>query len=292
LPRNQICLRWEPNRLSIGGEREFERTAGFRRKGEQMRQLKPLFASLLTLAALSGVPSLSARDGQGKSQLTHARVVSLSLVQGTVLVRKPGSPKWARAKLDMALEEGMSIATAKNSFAEVQFENGSRLRIGEISRVDLTEMALAQRGDRVSHLNLAFGLATANLASGRHDEYVLNAADATIMPRGKSEFRIDLGRTRLRVEVFRGHVEAADSNQSEPLSKNQVLALDETAHGPFEVTNPIHTDQWDKWVRDRDEQVALAEYQDNAAMSAVLNDWSHVVPPPGLFGGGIVDDGF
>jgi hypothetical protein len=70
------------------------------------------------------------------------------------------------------------------------------------------------------------------------------------------------------------------------------LALEESPRGPFEVTNPIHTDQWDKWVRDRDQQVALAEYQDNAAMQAALNDWSHVVPPPGLFGGGIVDDGF
>ena len=74
----------------------------------------------------------------------------------------------------------MSIATAKNSVAEVQFENDSTLRLGDLSRVDFTEMALAPRGARVDRLTLAFGLATANVAPGRHDEYVLRAADATL----------------------------------------------------------------------------------------------------------------
>jgi hypothetical protein len=234
----------------------------------------------------------NASAGKQTSQLTHARAVSLSLVQGTVIVRKPGERKWNRASLDMSLEEGMSLATARNSFAEVQFENGSTVRIGEISRIDFTQMALAPRSGRVSHVKIVFGTATANVVPGHHDEYVLNVADATLAPNGKAEFRIDLAHSLLRVEVFRGHVQAVDSSQSETLNKNEVLAYDDSSRGPFEVTNPIHTDQWDKWCRDRDGQEALAAAQDNAAMDAVLNDWSHVVPPPGMLSGGTVDDGF
>lgn len=234
----------------------------------------------------------SSPDGQASPGLAHARVVSLSLVQGTVIVRKPRASKWVRATLDMSVEEGMSIATARNSFAEVQFENGSALRIGELSCVDFAQMALAPRGGRVNRIKLAFGVTTANVAPGRHDEYVLSAADATLKAQGSSEFRVDLQHGLLRAEVFRGHLEAADANQSAKLNKNQVLAYDQVSRGAFRVTNPIHADSWDNWVRDRDEQAAEATYRDNAAMNAVLNDWSHVVPPPGLFGGGITDDGF
>lgn len=259
-----------------------------------MRPPKSLLALILMLGTLSCASSFAARKPDGKEEpgLAHARAVSLSLVQGAVIVRKPGSPKWTRAKLDMALEEGMSIATARSSFAEVLFEDGSTVRIGELSRVDFTQMALAQGGARMNHMKVAFGVATANVAAGRHDEYVLNAAGATLTPQGKSEFRVDADHGRLRVEVFRGHLAAADSNQSAKLGKNQVLSREASASRPFEVTNPIHKDAWDQWVRARDEQAALAASQENAAMDAVLNDWSRVVPPPGMLAGLGLADGF
>jgi hypothetical protein len=231
-------------------------------------------------------------DVQRAAGLAHARVVSLSLVEGAVIVRRPGSHKWNRATLDLSLEEGTSIATARNSFAEIQFENGSTLRVGELSRVDFTQMALGPRGGRVDHVKIAFGQATANVAPAHRDEYLLSVGNAAFRPHGKTEFRADLRGSLLRVEVFLGRLEAEDSNQSVRLEKNQVLASDAGLSGPFQITSPIHTDAWDEWVRGRDEQAAVKAYQENAAMDALLNDWSHVVPPPGLFSGGVVDDGF
>ena len=268
-----------------------------------MRPPKSLFFVLSTVVAafvffvlsflLSESPLLAGTpDARPSATLAHARVVSLSLVQGAVIIRRPGSAKWSRATLDLSVEEGTSIATARNSFAEVQFENGSTLRIGELSRVDFTQMALGARGGRVDHVKLAFGQATANVAPGRHDDYVMSVVNAALTPLGKSEFRADLRRNLLRVEVFAGHLEAGDSDQSVRVGKNQILALEGESQSSFRVTSPIHLDQWDEWVLGRDEQAALRAYRENAAMDAELNDWSHVVPPPGLFTGGIVDDGF
>src|ERR1700676_983569 len=87
--------------------------------------------------ALCLAPSVLADADEAPQQppagLSHARVVSLSLVEGTVITRKPGSEKWVSATLSAPIEEGTFLATAKNSFAEVQFENGSTVRIGELS---------------------------------------------------------------------------------------------------------------------------------------------------------------
>src|SRR5579863_2632146 len=115
--------------------------------GAGMRPIRPVVVAVLPfvvfITLLFSLTLLAdAQESQRSPDLVHARVVSLSLVEGAVIVRKAGSEKWSRAGLDLSIEEGMSIATARNSFAEVQFENGSTLRIGELSRVDFTQMAL------------------------------------------------------------------------------------------------------------------------------------------------------
>lgn len=236
-----------------------------------MRQQSSVLHAALLLVTLSVAPRLLANsantdDAQAPDTagVSHARAVSLSLVSGTVIARQPGSTKWTDAAVDMPIEEGVSIATAKHSIAEVQFENGSTVRLGELSCVDFTQLALASQSGHVNRLTLVLGFATIHVMPKRHDEYILNVPGASLTPQGKAEFRTDLIHDRLRVEVMSGRiqVQAAHSNQFERLTKNQVLAYD-GGSGSFQVTESIQMDDWDKWVQVRDrEQADLAGYAD------------------------------
>ena len=225
--------------------------------------------------------------------VSHARVVSLSLVEGTVIERGPGSDEWTRATLETPIQEGVSIATAKHSFVEVQFENGSTVRLGELSRIDFKELALAPRSGRVDHLRLDVGVATIHVTPSRHDECILSAYGASLMPHGKAEFRTDLSHGHLRVEVFKGRVQVADAGQSERLRKDQSLAYDYRAGGDFQVTDTIQLDDWDKWVLARDQQAELAAYN-NQGDSWPLYGWDELVPfgNMGAFPYGDSGDGF
>lgn len=236
----------------------------------------------------SEVPTV--RSLPGKS---HARVVSLSLVEGTVIERGPGSGKWVRAALETPIQEGVSIVTARHSFAEVQFENGSTVRLGELSRIDFTELTLAPRGGYVDGLRFRAGFVTIHMLPSRHDECVLDASGASLMPRGKTEFRTDLSRGHLRIEVFSGHVQVADSTHAEKLRKNQVLAYDYPARSGFRVRDAIQMDAWDKWVRARDRQADLAAYN-NQSPGGLLYGWDELIPFGGMgaFPYGDSDDGF
>jgi ferric-dicitrate binding protein FerR (iron transport regulator) len=264
-----------------------------RRKEVLMRQQRFIFHGVLLLGTLCLAPSVLATpdDSQTPSptDVSHARVVSLSLVSGTVIARRPGSAKWDRATLDTPIEEGVSLATARHSFAEVQFENGSTVRLGELSRVDFTRLALARHRGQINRLTLVVGFATLHVMPKRHDEFVMDASGASLTPHGKTEFRTDLNRSRLRVEVMSGHIQAADSNQSELLGKNQVLAYDDRASAAFQVTDSIQMDDWDKWVQARDRQLAsLAGYSDG---------WDASVPfgfggSMGALAGALGGDGF
>lgn len=253
----------------------------------RLRQHRSVSTATFFLLTLCFTPSILANQDNAKEppsvpSISHAQVVSLSLVEGTVLTRRPGFPKWERATLNAPIEEGCSIATARHSFAEIQFENGSTVRVGELSRLDFTKMVLAPHKGRVNYLTLAFGLATIHVFPKRHDEYLLNASSATLMPHGGTEFRADLKHGYLRVEVFHGYVQVADLNVSENLRKNQSLVRDSNApNGAVPVTSTIQVDEWDKWVMARDRQASLAAYE---AAGDLMNGWAEELVPLGSMG--------
>ena len=225
-----------------------------------------------------------------QASFSHARAVSVTMIHGTVGIRRPESGVWIRATLNAPIEEGFTVATEKDSFAEVQFENGSTLRIGEFSRVEFEQLALAPHVGRISHLNLVVGVATIHLFPERHDEYVVTAVGVSLTSRRKAEFRADLKGGRMRAEVFSGSVQAADSKQSETLGKGRVLTYDYRASGPFQETKTIHLDGWDRWIRQRDREADLAAYRvdDPADTGGLLYGWDDLVP----FGGTFPDSSF
>jgi hypothetical protein len=232
-------------------------------------------AFLVSLATLFAALALSPRASAQEATrgLSNARVVRLSFVEGTVTVRRPGSTEWAKATVNTPIQQGFSVATAKGSYAEVQFENGSTVRLGQLSRVDLSEMALTPDGDKLNHVTFDEGYATFHFIPEHHDEYLVETSGVTLSPHGKTEFRTDLDQGQLRVEVFTGELQVTDSHQSEKLEKEKVLTYDARSGSPFQVAHGIQKDDWDKWVAARDEQSNLAYNDSGVGIDAPMYGW-------------------
>src|SRR5208283_4020929 len=79
---------------------------------------------------------------------SHARVVRLSFVEGNVTVERPDVQAWAEAPANTPLEEGFKLSTGEKSFAEIQFENGGTIRLGQLAVLDFTELELASDGGK------------------------------------------------------------------------------------------------------------------------------------------------
>jgi len=60
---------------------------------------------------------------------SQVRIVRLSNVEGTVQVEPQRGKGYENAFLNMPMVEGMKLATKDNGRAEVEFEDGSTLRI-------------------------------------------------------------------------------------------------------------------------------------------------------------------
>jgi hypothetical protein len=80
--------------------------------------------------------------------LSHVRVVRVSYVSGTTAIKRPASTGWAKALVNTPVQEGFALSTSSNSFAEVEFENGSTVRLGELSNIDFTQLAMDSDGTR------------------------------------------------------------------------------------------------------------------------------------------------
>ena len=111
--------------------------------------------------------------------LSHVRVVRVSYVSGTIAIKRPESTEWAKAMVNTPVQEGFALSTSSNSFTEVEFENGSTARLGELSRVDFTQLAMDSDGNKINHLTLEGGYATFHFQTEHKDLYTVKAGDVT-----------------------------------------------------------------------------------------------------------------
>jgi hypothetical protein len=231
-----------------------------------LRHLLPL----IVIGVLTPSTVLFAEQG-----LSHVRVVRLSYVSGTVALRRPASTEWAKAQVNTPIQEGFELSTSANSYAEVEFENGSTARFGELSKVTFDQLAMDADGNKLNRLTLEQGYATFHFLPEHQDAYSVKIAESTLTPKGKSEFRTDLGSHHARVEVFSGSVELAASSRTVKLGKDKVLEFDPDAtEVALNTKSGIVKDSWDNWTSQRDTQSQLALNDQAVSPQGPLYGWS------------------
>jgi hypothetical protein len=223
-----------------------------------------LWLIALGLAALSLSGSLWAQS------YSHARIVRLSFVEGTVTVQRPDVKEWAEAPVNTPIQEGFQLLTAENSFAEVEFENASTIRLGQLTLVEFSQLGIMPDGGKVNHLTLKQGYATFHVTPEKLDAYEFATPNGTLTPRDTAMFRVDIDEGVERVEVLKGSVEVSSSLGVWTLAKNQVLQLRPGSDQPSELTDGITKDAWDEWVSQRESRPAMA--QNAPSVSAYTNN--------------------
>ncbi len=207
--------------------------------------------------------------------LSHVRVVRLSYVSGTVALRRPAATEWAKAQANTPIQEGFELSTSASSYAEVEFENGSTARFGELSKVNFDQLAMDANGNKLNRLTLEQGYATFHFLPEHQDAYTVKMAESTLTPKGKSEFRADLESHQARVEVFSGSVELTASSHTVKLGKDKVLEFDPDAtEVALNSKSGIVKDSWDNWTSQRDTQEQLALNDQAVPAQGPLYGWS------------------
>jgi hypothetical protein len=201
----------------------------------------------------AGVAALLTAMPVGAQSNSQPRVARLSFVEGEVTVERPDLPVWAEAPVNTPLQEGFKLSTGEGSFAEIQFENGSSIRLGQLALIDFTELGLAPNGAKVNHVELRQGYATFHPLPSRLGESLqVGTPNRTLIAQGGTRFRVDLDKGLERVEVFTGALEVQSNLGATTLEKDSVLVMQPGAPEPTVVSQGITKDDWDQWVDDRE----------------------------------------
>jgi ferric-dicitrate binding protein FerR (iron transport regulator) len=224
---------------------------------------------------------------------SHARVVRLSYLSGTVTLTLPGSTEAEKAMLNTPIQQGFELSTSGGSYAEVEFENGSTARVGEQSKLLFHQLALDADGNKLNGMTFEQGYATFHFlpehspAKQREDNgaihfeptnsdvYHVKIADATVTAEGKCEFRMDLEQDHYRVEVFSGLVDVVTAKSTTKLGEGKILEHNPASpESASNIQKGIVKDAWDQWTDARDKQVLLTERDEAVHPTGPSYAWS------------------
>jgi FecR protein len=197
--------------------------------------------SCFTLVVLLAVASISSLAD------SHARIVRLSFIEGGVQVSRAGTQGFQKAILNLPIAEGMALKTADDGKAEIEFEDGSTLRIVPDSVIQFSQLSLRDSGSKVTNVEVTKGTAYMNFNGMKDDEFSLQFGTQKIDLSHAAHLRIDFNDKSESVAVFKGLIQVEGPSGAIEVKKNQSINFDASAKGEYKLAKNIHQEPWDDW---------------------------------------------
>ena len=206
------------------------------------RRLWSLLFALPAFMFLLALPSFA--DSQ-------ARIVRLSQVDGDVQIDRNTGQGYEKAFLNLPITQGTKLRTGADGRAEIEFEDGSALRITPSTQVEFPELALRDSGARSSVVALIEGTAYLNFKGGKEEFAVCFGQDKLSLT-NPAHLRVELKDTTAMVAVFKGDVEVESASGKVAIEKKHSATFDLTGEGRSTLANNLEPDPYDDWDKQQD----------------------------------------
>lgn len=201
----------------------------------------------MLVVALLGVLALPALAD------SHARIVRLSDVEGTVQIDRAAGQGFEKAIQNMPVTQGSKLWTRDDGRAEVEFEDGSVLRIVPNTKISFSELSLADSGAKLSTVNLAEGTAYVNFEGKKDDVLTVNFGHESTRVTRPAHFRVEMDDTEATLAVFKGDVKVEGPSGEVTVGKKQTASFDLAANDKYEVAKNFEQDPYDSWDKQQEQ---------------------------------------
>jgi len=198
------------------------------------------FGLVLLTAALLALPAMA--DSQ-------ARIVRLSDVQGIVQIDKNTGLGFENAFLNLPITQGTQLKTGDRGRAEIEFEDGSTLRLTPNTLVEFSTLGSSDAGKHMSVVNLTEGMAYVNWQGKSGDEFSINFSHEKIALDRAAHFRVSSSTEIAKVAVFKGEVDVNGPSSQVVVGKKKTATFDTADDDKSTVADNIEEaplDSWDK----------------------------------------------
>jgi len=207
---------------------------------------------------------------------SQARIVRLSDVQGMVQIDRNSGLGFENAFLNLPVTQGTQLRTRDNGRAEVEFEDGSTLRLTPNTTIVFGTLGLTDAGKRVSSLTLVEGKAYVYWIGKSGDEFTLSFAGEKIELAEPAHFRVASSASAAQIASFKGDLNVVGPAATTTVDKGRMVSFDVNENHVNEnavsenavsendkpaVAAALQEDPYDQW----DEQAI--EYHDRYAQN-------------------------
>src|SRR5208282_968990 len=151
------------------------------------------------------------------------------------------------AFLNLPITQGAQLKTLQNGRAEIEFEDGSTMRLAPSSTVLFSTLGSSDSGQHTSEINLVEGMAYINWLG--KDDLTLNFSREKISLDHAAHFRVDASTEVANVAVFKGNVEIEGPAGKLMVEKKKTASFNAADNDKSTLANAIAAaplDSWDK----------------------------------------------
>src|SRR5437762_7129715 len=164
-----------------------------------------MFNKIMKIALLALAALLLTLPAFADSQV---RIVRLSQVDGAVQADRNTGQGFEKAFLNMPVTQGMKLRTNADGRAEIEFEDGSTLRMVPHTIVVFPELSLRDSGAKATAVNIQDGTAYVNFTGKKEDDFTLSFAHEKVSLTKPAHFRIELGDTHATLALSKRDAQA------------------------------------------------------------------------------------
>ena len=235
--------------------------------------IKPLLSGLLAGCGLSLVAGVQAQDdgysvrenGASRKEFTDnpvaskenagpVRLARFSYLSGDVTWRGDDAGEWSAASQNLPMRQGAQIWVAKGGRAEIQFDDGSLLRLGSNSVATLQTLFSDSEGE-FTEIKLTDGIAALRLKHDR-DIYQVDTPFVSVKATGPAKIRVGVG-DGVEVGVREGKVNIEGDQGTTTLQKGDYLDLQDSSSS-YDPRRLPKGDTWERWNDERDQNLERA----------------------------------
>src|ERR1700728_151492 len=200
---------------------------------------------------------------------SQVRIVRLSDVQGRVQIDKNSGFGFENAFTNLPVTQGIQLRTGANGRAEVEFEDGSTLRVTPNTTVEFSKLAVNDAGKHISTVNLVDGRVYANWLGKSGDEFTLNFSREKMQVNQPAHLRVTSSSNSVEVASFKNDVEVTGPSGPVKVEKKKMVDFDVDENDKSSTAKNLQTDPYDDW----DKQSTEYHDQFSAKNNSTLNGY-------------------
>jgi len=173
----------------------------------------------------------------------------LSDVQGTVQIDKNAGLGFENAFVNLPITQGTQLRTRENGRAEIEFEDGSTLRVTPNTMVQFSTLGLSDAGKRISAIDLVEGRAYINWLGKSGDELTLNFSRERVELKQAAHFRVASSSSTAEIASFKNELEVVGPSGTAKVGKKKMVTFDvsDNDNDGATLAKNVEQDPYDQW---------------------------------------------